>query len=109
MDDMENLEGMEETEMEEDDIIELIDEDGESVHFEHLMTLEYEGDLYVMLTALEATPDTDADEVFILKIAKDEQGEDCYVTVEDEKTLQAVFDKFVKLSESDVPDDEPQE
>ena len=109
MDDMEKLEGAEaEEEMEEDDITELIDEDGESVHFEHLMTLEYEDDLYVMLTALEATPDTDEDEVFILKIDKDEQGEDCYVTVEDEKTLQAVFDKFVKLSEADVLDDEPQ-
>ena len=88
-------------EMDEENVVELVDEDGETVRFEHLMTLEHEGDLYVMLTALEATPDTDEDEVFILRIEKDDQGEDCYVTVDDEETLQAVFEKFVSLSEQD--------
>ena len=104
MDDQERLNEVNEEleeEMEEDDIVELIDEDGQSVRFEHLMTLEHEGELYVMLTALEATPDTDEDEVFILRIEKDAQGEDCYVTVDDENILQAVFEKFVRLSEAD--------
>lgn len=107
MNDMEKLDGVDEEQ--EGGVVELIDEDGQSVRFEHLMTLEHEGDLYVMLTALEATPDTDADEVFILKIDKDEQGEDCYVTVEDEDTLQAVFDKFVAISEADELDDGAEE
>ena len=106
MNDMERLDGVDE---EQEGVVELIDEDGQSVRFEHLMTLEHEGDLYVMLTALEATPDTDADEVFILKIDKDEQGEDCYVTVDDEDTLQAVFDKFVAISEADGLDDGAEE
>lgn len=88
-------------EIDEENVVELMDEDGESVRFEHLMTLEHEGALYVMLTALEATPDTDEDEVFILRIEKDDQGEDCYVTVDDEDTLQAVFEKFVQISEQD--------
>mgnify|MGYP005816660635 FL=1 len=104
MDDQERLNEVDEemeAEMEDDDIVELIDEDGQSVRFEHLMTLEHEGELYVMLTALEATPDTDEDEVFILRIEKDAQGEDCYVTVDDENILQAVFEKFVRLSEAD--------
>lgn len=91
-----------ENEMDMDDTtVELVDEDGQSVRFEHLMTLEHEGELYVMLTALEATPDNDEDEVFILKISKDDQGEDCYVTVDDEDVLQAVFEQFVELSEQD--------
>ncbi len=104
MDDQERLNEVDEemeAEMEDDDIVELIDEDGQSVRFEHLMTLEHEGELYVMLTALEATPDTDEDEVFILRIEKDAQGEDCYVTVDDENILQAVFGKLVRLSEAD--------
>ena len=42
-------------EMDEENVVELVDEDGQSVRFEHLMTIEHEGDLYVMLTALEAT------------------------------------------------------
>ena len=107
MSDIEKLDGVEDEQ--EGGIVELIDEDGQSVRFEHLMTLEHEGELYVMLTALEATPDTDEDEVFILKIDKDEQGEDCYVTIDDEDTLQAVFDKFVAISETDVLDDDTEE
>ena len=100
--DEQNLNNLnEDMDIDEENVVELVDEDGQSVRFEHLMTLEYEGDLYVMLTALEATPDTDEDEVFILRIEKDEQGEDCYVTVDDEDTLQAVFEKFVSLSEQD--------
>lgn len=100
--DEQNLNNLnEDMDLDEENVVELVDEDGQSVRFEHLMTLEYEGDLYVMLTALEATPDTDEDEVFILRIEKDEQGEDCYVTVDDEDTLQAVFEKFVSLSEQD--------
>ena len=39
--------------------------------------------------------------MFILRIEKDAQGEDCYVTVDDENILQAVFEKFVRLSEAD--------
>lgn len=103
--DEQNLNNLnEEMEIDEENVVELVDEDGQSVRFEHLMTLEHEGDLYVMLTALEATPDTDEDEVFILRIEKDDQGEDCYVTVDDEDTLQAVFEKFVSLSEQDDMD-----
>jgi hypothetical protein len=32
---------------------------------------------------------------------KDDKGEDCYVTIEDDDVLQAVFDKFVAAVEED--------
>ena len=34
---------------EDEDLIELVDEDGESTFFEHLATLEYKGDTYLAL------------------------------------------------------------
>ncbi|MDR3051930.1 MAG: Holliday junction resolvase RuvX [Oscillospiraceae bacterium] len=85
----------------EDNVVELVDEQGETVRFAHLMTLEHKGESYVILTALENTSDSQEDEVFILRIDQDDQGEDCYVTVDDEDVMQAVFDEFVAICEQD--------
>ena len=51
---------------EEDNLVELIDENGEHTFFEHLATLEYEGESYIALCDPEA--EDDDIEVFILKI-----------------------------------------
>ena len=95
--------------MEENNIIELVDENGETVEFEHLMTLEHNNAYYIVLMAAEDQADEDEGEVLILKMDKDENGEDCYVTVDNDDEAQAVFDKFVAaLDEEDdaVPADE---
>lgn len=84
-------------EPEEDDIVELIDENGEKTLFEHLATLEYKGESYLVLCDPEA--DEDDLEVFILKIEQDENGEDVY-TVPDDDTADAVFEQLVRLSDS---------
>jgi uncharacterized protein YrzB (UPF0473 family) len=85
---------------EEDDLIELVDENGETTVFEHLATLEYEGDTYLALcepTDEESDDDEDL-EVFILKIEQDEDGNDVY-TVPDDDVADAVFEKLVALTE----------
>lgn len=81
---------------EENDLVELIDENGEHTVFEHLATLEYEGESYLAL----CDPESDEDdlEVFILKIEQDEDGNDVYNVPEDD-VADAVFEKLVKLSE----------
>ena len=92
-------------EMEDDtDIIELTDEDGVTSEFQYLATLDHEGESYVVLMALaeeEDEHDDDEGEVVILKIEQDENGEDIYVTCEDEEASQQVFDKFVKMMEEE--------
>lgn len=82
-------------------LVELVDEDGQTVQFEHLMTVEHEGDHYVVLTEVSEDEQSEEAEVLILKIEQDDQGEDCYVTVEDDEVQQAVFDKFVAAYEED--------
>ena len=85
---------------EEDELIELVDENGETTVFEHLATLEYEGDTYLALCEPEdeeSNEDEDL-EVFILKIEQDEEGNDVY-TVPDDDVADAVFDKLVELTE----------
>ena len=89
------MNGMPEGE-ESEDIVELIDENGESTLFEHLATIEYEGESYLALCDPEA--DEEEMEVFILKIEQGEDGNDVYTVPEDE-TADAVFEKLVRMTE----------
>ena len=81
---------------EEDDVVELVDEEGNSTLFEHLATLEYEGETYLALCDPES--DDEDLEVFILKIEQDENGDDIY-TVPDDDVADAVFNQLVKLTD----------
>ena len=100
-------------------LIQLQDENGKDVNFEHLMTVEYEGSYYIVLEATEDTDDCKEGEAIILKILQDEEtGEDIYATIEDEQEFNAVFDKCMaameeedaaaalELETADVEDDE---
>lgn len=95
---------------EENNIIELIDENGEAVQFEHLATLEHEGEYYIALMLLdeEHHVEDDEGEVVIMKI-EEEDGEECYVYVEDEAVQEAVFTKFLALMEEAAEDEESEE
>lgn len=80
-------------------IVELVGDDGTPVSFEHLMTLEHEKQMYIMLTPSEPeTPDEEG-MVVIMRIMTDDSGEDCYVIEEDESVLDVVFNRFLELME----------
>lgn len=89
------------SENQESNIIELVDENGETVQFEHLATLEHEGEYYIALMVLDEDhhEDDDEGEVVIMQIAKDENGEECYEFVEDEDLQETIFTKFLQLME----------
>ena len=75
----------------EGDIIELIDDDGETVPFIFIDALEYEGDVYLAL----AEPEED-DAVFFLKIEQDENGNDVY-SAPDESLEDILYNRFCEL------------
>lgn len=91
------------------EIIELLDEDGKPVRFEHLMTVEYEGDPYVLLVPIDEVEDVDEDEVIILRIETGDDGEDTYVGVEDEELLEKIFERYLEIAEADEDADEENE
>ena len=66
----------------EDELIELIDEEGKSTFFEHLATLEYKNQSYLFLCDPESQEDST--EVIVLRIEQDDQGQDIYVQPEDD-------------------------
>ena len=77
-----------------DNIIVLNDENGEEVPFEFLDLIELEGEEYVVLLPVEEDEE-DAGEVVILKVEDtDSEEEESYVSVEDEDTLNKVFEIF---------------
>ena len=82
----------------EGDIIEMIDDNGETVPFIFIDALEYEDDLYLAL----AEPEDD-DAVFFLKIEQDDEGHDVY-TAPDESLEDALFQKFSEIRNQDNPE-----
>lgn len=87
---------------EQSNIIELLDENGKSVKFEFLDLIEYENNNYVILLPAEEVEDEDSDEVVILKEdTSADNGEQSYVSVEDEETLNKVFEIFKEKFKDD--------
>ena len=75
-----------------DNRIILNDENGKEVSFEFLDLIEFEGEEYVVLLPTE---EENAEEVVILKIEDtDSEEEESYVSVDDEETLNEVFEIF---------------
>lgn len=79
-------------------IVELIDENNETVSFEHLMTLDYGDREYIVLIPLEGD-ETEEEDVVILRVEQDEDGDDIYVSIDDEEELDEVFDAFQQVME----------
>ncbi len=72
-------------------LIELTDEDGETVTFEHLDTVQYKGKEYVIFIPYNEDEE-EVDEVVIFQIL--DQEEDCLEQVEDPDVLAGVYDLF---------------
>lgn len=103
----ENKQGGDKTMIEEnnnyddDNLVELVNEEGETLKFEHLMTFEYKGEWYVALTPVVSAEDIDeeeddedeGDDVVIYHLIGDENSEQIEV-IEDEDLLDEVFTEF---------------
>jgi putative Holliday junction resolvase len=88
--------------MEQENIVELFDEDGNALKFEHIMTLEHKGNAYICLAPAEPMEDVGEDEMVIMRVGTDEEsGEDIYETIEDEAELDEVFEEYLKIAEAD--------
>ncbi len=80
-----------------ENIITLIDENGEESLFEIILSLEAEGKDYAILVPLNDEEDDDA---LIFRIDKDEKGE-ILVPIEDDEEYQIVVDVYETLMEEE--------
>jgi len=99
---------MSEIEEMKDNIIELADEDGNPIKFELLLTFDYNGSFYVAMLPQEPLEDMGEDEVLLMRI-KEEDEEDVFYPIEDEKELEAVWQAFLDIYYSEEDEDEDPE
>ncbi len=86
------------------DIITLTDDEGNEYEFEHIDTIELNGKMYLAFTeANESNDDQGISEIIILRLDKDEAGEEILSTVDDEAELEAAYEAFMEeaLDDSD--------
>ena len=87
-----------------DNIVILNDEDGNEVKFEFLDLIELDDEEYVVLLPVTEEGEEDEGEVVILKVEDnddEESEEESYVSVEDEETLNKVFEIFKEKFKDD--------
>ena len=84
-------------EEQEDDIIELVDDEGNIIKFKLLDVTEYKGDKYTLLLAAEPNDEIAEDEVVIFRYNEEEGALD---PIEDDDLLQEIFD-FYQSEEED--------
>lgn len=94
-DELEELDGA----GDEDGAFELTDEDGNVSRFALTARIEYRGETYVLLAALEDGVDVSAGDSVVLLETRDEQGDICYSSLEDEALVEAVYAAYMKESE----------
>lgn len=90
------------SEMNDENLITLTDEDGNDVPFLLLDIVTYRDDDYMVLLPMEVEEmdEDEADEVVVLKVVRTED-EETYEAVEDGDILTAVFDLFQEQDEDE--------
>lgn len=79
------------------DYVVLTDEDGNEVEFQHIDTVEHNGQTYMAFIPAELSVEDEA-EVVILKVTE-ENGEEILATVEDEAEADKIFELVMERVE----------
>ena len=92
------------------DFVVLTDEEGNEEEFEHLDTLEYNGETYMAFIPAEMSA-LDEAELVILKLINEGEEDEMLESVDDETEVETVYGMFLERLESDdfYGDDEDEE
>ena len=88
----------EELDGEEDELIELVDDDGKVLNFKLLDVTEYKGVKYTLLLPAETNEEIAEDEVVIFRLNEEEETLE---PIEDEALLEEVFDFYTQETEDE--------
>ena len=90
----ENINNNENMETEDNFLVDLFDDDGNKQTFEHLDTVQVNGFDYVICIPYKEEEDEEVDEVIILKIDGEIDGESVLVPEEDLEVLDKAYELF---------------
>ena len=88
-----------------ENIVTLVDDEGNEVDFDLLMAFDYEKKRYIALLPMEQVEGVGEDEVILLEVVK-ENGEETYVPIENPVLLNEVFETFIELFEERLDEEE---
>ncbi len=83
------------------------DDEGNEYELEHLSTLEFEGQEYMVFLPADMDED-DPDYGFVILRVEEVDGEEQFVSVDDDDTLQRVYDYYMEQvfsEEEETPED----
>lgn len=88
---------------EEFDTIILTDDEGHDHEFLHLDTLEVDGSTYFVLMPIsdQESEDEEADEAIILKLGRDQDGNEMLLDIEDDEEWEKVADAWENMEEEE--------
>lgn len=78
-------------------LVDLTAPDGTVYHFRYGAMIPYAGEEYAVLLEMEANEDGE-EQILVTRVEKAEDGSLSFVVAEEPDVIQAVFDKYVKLS-----------
>jgi len=88
-----------------ENILELTDDEGNQVQFEHLMTFEYGERFYVSLLPITPLEDFEDGEVLIMRVEENDD-EEMFMPVETEEELEGAWNAFLELYNDEDEEDE---
>lgn len=88
---------------EEFDTIILTDDEGHDHEFLHLDTLEVDGSTYFVLMPIsdQESEDEEADEAIILKLGRDQDGNEMLLDIEDDEEWEKVADAWENMEDEE--------
>ena len=94
---------------EDEDLIDLVDDNGRHLKFYHVGSTEYLNKWYAFFMPAEDIEGLADEEVVIFEVAKDANGEEILLPVEDHVLLESVYEQFCREMEEDADAAEAEE
>ena len=82
---------------EERNLIELVDEEGNALKLEHLLTFENNDAFYAAFLPYEENEKEESDEVVIMRLEEDEKGDDMFLPIEEDEELESAWEAFLNI------------
>lgn len=89
-----------------EDIVEITTDDGRTLKFFFVGTIEYKGKWYSAFEPAEEIPDMSEDDIVIFELSGDDEETAELLPVEDQALLDEVFEEFCRVLEEDELADE---
>ena len=89
-----------------DDIITIVDDDGQEFALEVLDEMDYNGETYVAFLPADMKEDDPDYGIIILRSVEDENGDELFESIDDEDQLNDVYEHFMTILFDDEDEEE---